>query len=31
MAVNLKIQADIINIKTDNPQQGDIFLVDTNV
>jgi len=31
MAVNLKIQADIINIKTDTPQQGDIFLVDTNV
>lgn len=31
MVVNLNIQADIINIKTDNPQQGDIFLVDTNV
>ncbi|MEH1844721.1 MAG: hypothetical protein V7L25_06880 [Nostoc sp.] len=31
MAVNLNIQADIIDIKTDNPQQGDIFLVDTNV
>lgn len=31
MAVNLNIQADIINIKTDTPQQGDIFLVDTNV
>ncbi|MBE9104914.1 hypothetical protein IQ229_08150 [Nostoc cf. edaphicum LEGE 07299] len=31
MVVNLRIQADIIDIKTDNPQQGDIFLVDTNV
>lgn len=31
MVVNLNIQADIIDIKTDNPQQGDIFLVDTNV
>ncbi|MBG1240155.1 hypothetical protein [Nostoc sp. NZL] len=31
MVVNLSIQADIIDIKTDNPQQGDIFLVDTNV
>ncbi|MBH8562771.1 hypothetical protein I8748_11360 [Nostoc sp. CENA67] len=31
MAVNLNIQADIIDIKTDTPQQDDIFLVDTNV
>ena len=31
MVVNLNIQANIIDIKTDNPQQGDIFLVDTNV
>jgi hypothetical protein len=31
MVVNLRIQADIIDIKTDNPKQGDIFLVDTNV
>ncbi|MHC5775315.1 hypothetical protein [Nostoc sp.] len=31
MVVNLNIQADMIDIKTDNPQQGDIFLVDTNV
>jgi hypothetical protein len=31
MVVNLKIQADIIDIKTDTPQQGDIFLVDTNI
>ncbi|MEH2047267.1 hypothetical protein [Nostoc sp.] len=31
MVVNLNIQADIIDIKTDNPQQDDIFLVDTNV
>ncbi|MEH2421336.1 MAG: hypothetical protein V7K48_10540 [Nostoc sp.] len=31
MVVNFNIQADIIDIKTDNPQQNDIFLVDTNV
>ncbi|MEH2068842.1 MAG: hypothetical protein V7K47_11895 [Nostoc sp.] len=31
MAINLKIQADIINIRTDTSQQGDIFFVDTNV
>lgn len=31
MAINLNIQADIIDISTDTPQQGDIFLVDTNV
>ena len=31
MVVNFNIQADIIDIKTDNPQQDDIFLVDTNV
>ncbi|MEH2252619.1 hypothetical protein [Nostoc sp.] len=31
MAINLKIQADVINIKTDTSQQGDIFFVDTNV
>lgn len=31
MVVNLNLQADIIDIKTDIPQQGDIFFVDTNV
>ncbi len=31
MAVNLKIMADVINIKNDIPQKQDIFLVDTNV
>ncbi|MBD2772157.1 hypothetical protein [Iningainema tapete] len=31
MAVNLNIQADVIDIRTDTPQQDDIFLVDTNV
>ncbi|MFM7409040.1 MAG: hypothetical protein ACKO3K_20865 [Cuspidothrix sp.] len=31
MPINLNIQADIIDIKTDTPQQSDIFFVDTNV
>ncbi|MEH2083979.1 MAG: hypothetical protein V7K89_29625 [Nostoc sp.] len=31
MAIKLNIQADVINIKTDISQQGDIFFVDTNV
>ncbi|WP_375473102.1 hypothetical protein [uncultured Nostoc sp.] len=31
MEINLKIQADVINIRTDTSQQGDIFFVDTNV
>ncbi|MBW4450215.1 MAG: hypothetical protein KME38_26155 [Spirirestis rafaelensis WJT71-NPBG6] len=31
MAVNLNIQADVIDIRVDTPQQDDIFLVDTNV
>lgn len=31
MSINLNIQADVIDINNDTPQQGDIFLVDTNV
>ncbi len=31
MAVTLNVQAGVINIRTDTPQQSDIFLVDTNV
>lgn len=31
MPVNLTIQADVIDIRNDIPQQNDIFLVDTNV
>lgn len=31
MAVNLNIQADIIDIQNDIPQKEDIFIVDTNV
>lgn len=31
MAVNLTVQADVIDIKGDIPQQDDIFFVDTNV
>lgn len=31
MTVNLNIQADVIDIRVDTPQQDDIFLVDTNV
>lgn len=31
MAVNLNIQADIIDIQNDIPQEEDIFIVDTNV
>jgi predicted nucleic acid-binding protein len=31
MPVNYTVQADVIDIKTDSPQKGDIFLVDTNV
>lgn len=31
MAVNLDIQADIIDIQNDTPQKEDIFIVDTNV
>lgn len=31
MPVNYTVQADVIDIMTDSPQKGDIFLVDTNV
>ena len=31
MPVNLNIQADVIDIRVDTPQQNDILLVDTNV
>lgn len=31
MTVNYTVQADVIDIMTDSPQKGDIFLVDTNV
>lgn len=31
MTINLNVRADVIDIKTDTPQQADIFLVDTNV
>ncbi|MBD2387344.1 hypothetical protein [Cylindrospermum sp. FACHB-282] len=31
MAVNLNIQADVIDIRNDTPKQEDIFFVDTNV
>lgn len=31
MAINLAIQADIIDIRNDSPRPGDIFWVDTNV
>ncbi|MDX2212588.1 MAG: hypothetical protein SFY66_04785 [Oculatellaceae cyanobacterium bins.114] len=31
MPVNLSVQADVIDIRNDTPQQDDIFLVDTNV
>ncbi|HYW19823.1 MAG TPA: PIN domain-containing protein [Nodularia sp. (in: cyanobacteria)] len=31
MPVNYTVQADVIDITTDSPQNGDIFLVDTNV
>lgn len=31
MAVNYTVQADVIDITVDSPQQGDIFFVDTNV
>ncbi|MBE9198448.1 MULTISPECIES: PIN domain-containing protein [unclassified Nodularia (in: cyanobacteria)] len=31
MPVNYTVQADVIDITTDSPQKGDIFLVDTNV
>lgn len=31
MTVNLNIQANVIDIKKDTPQQNDIFFVDTNV
>ena len=31
MSVNYNVQADVINIMNDFPQQGDIFLVDTNI
>lgn len=31
MAVNYIVKADVIDITVDFPQQGDIFLVDTNV
>ena len=31
MPINLTIQAEVIDIRTDSPRQDDIFLVDTNV
>jgi len=31
MSVNYTVKADIIDIRADSPQKGDIFLVDTNV
>ncbi len=31
MTINLNVQAEVIDIRTDHPQQSDIFLVDTNV
>jgi hypothetical protein len=31
MTLNLTVRSDVIDIKTDNPRKGDIFLVDTNV
>src|SRR5262249_7618956 len=31
MAINYRVQADVIDIRTDTPQSHDEFLVDTNV
>ncbi|MEY3866489.1 MAG: hypothetical protein ACRCT1_14515 [Microcoleaceae cyanobacterium] len=31
MAINYKIDAEIVDIQSDKPQEGDIFLIDTNV
>jgi hypothetical protein len=31
MTLNLTVRSDVIDIKTDNPRKGDIFLVDTNI
>ncbi len=31
MTVNYTVKADVIDIMTDSPQKGDIFLVDTNI
>ncbi|WP_228371224.1 hypothetical protein [Trichormus azollae] len=31
MAINITIQADVIDIRNDNPQKSDIFLVETNL
>jgi hypothetical protein len=31
MTIQLDVQADVIDIFSDHPQQSDIFLVDTNV
>ena len=31
MAVNYRVEADVIDIRTDTPQPSDEFLVDTNV
>ncbi|MBD2495460.1 hypothetical protein [Nostoc sp. FACHB-280] len=31
MAVNYTVQAEVVDIQSDNPKQDDIFLVDTNV
>lgn len=31
MAINYTIHADVVDIRNDNPQQGDVFFVDTNV
>lgn len=31
MAINLNIQAEVVDIRSDSPEKNDIFLVDTNV
>jgi len=31
MAINLQVQADVIDLRTDQPQPGDIILIDTNI
>ena len=31
MAITLEVQANVIDIRSDTPQQNDIFFVDTNV
>jgi hypothetical protein len=31
MAINYRVAADVVDIRTDKPRTGDVFLVDTNV